>query len=571
MVDKAPPQRVRIGSCLFDPARAELLGPDGAPVHLRPRAMRLLEVLLAQAGRVVTRDDLIAAVWPGVVVTDDSLVQCVGDIRRALGADHGLLHTLPRLGYRLDLPPPDPPPPDPQPPISPTSPTSPASAWHAGWRPWAGAGAAVLIATLVWLMADGGDPIEAALSGRSAPAAGRPIALLVRVVPDPAGAVGKEEQAQAAAFAAGMAEQLAADLARNTDLVPVAVPAHESAPPAADLARRLATRFIADGRVRRQPTGWQLTLRLIAGSKATVLWTDLRESTPAGQRADREALLRRIAQGTGASMRLADGAVALPAAPASIEVFERVMRALARVRRYDRDEYRIAHDELQQAIEREPGYALAWAVQAHLDALHASARLSGELSDARRAELVAEADRALALDPGLLLAQQARVLALVGAGRAADAVRAAEATLKIAALDAHNHWGMANALVADGRMAEALQAMALAQSREPAAPVTPAEFDFVRAKVLWGNDRFDEAVEAASRCLEKVPQFAACRAIRALSSDGMGRLETAREDLKAYRVVVPGPPTPTLGPGSYGVPKLQNNWLADVRTEIGLP
>jgi hypothetical protein len=51
----------------------------------------------------------------------------------------------------------------------------------------------------------------------------------------------------------------------------------------------------------------------------------------------------------------------------------------------------------------------------------------------------------------------------------------------------------------------------------------------------------------------------------------MSRLEAAREDLRVYRVAVAGPPSHTLGPGSYGVPKLQNDWLADVRREIGLP
>ncbi|HEU0199851.1 MAG TPA: hypothetical protein VFR86_05405 [Burkholderiaceae bacterium] len=41
--------------------------------------------------------------------------------------------------------------------------------------------------------------------------------------------------------------------------------------------------------------------------------------------------------------------------------------------------------------------------------------------------------------------------------------------------------------------------------------------------------------------------------------------------MKVYRSVVPGEPTHLLGPGSYGVPKLQNTSLAQVRHEIGLP
>ena len=45
----------------------------------------------------------------------------------------------------------------------------------------------------------------------------------------------------------------------------------------------------------------------------------------------------------------------------------------------------------------------------------------------------------------------------------------------------------------------------------------------------------------------------------------------AQRDLKAYRLAVPGPATHVMGPGSYGVPKLQNDWLNEVRGEPGVP
>jgi tetratricopeptide (TPR) repeat protein len=282
----------------------------------------------------------------------------------------------------------------------------------------------------------------------------------------------------------------------------------------------------------------------------------------------RQAARRRIVQGAHASMRLADDGLVLPVPPRSLEVYQWVTRALARVYRFDRDEYRVARDELARALQREPGFALAWAVRGYLDAVDASARISADLSDERGAELVARTERAIALDPRLALSHQARSLALVNAGRRADALQAAEKAVSLSPLDPQGSVVLASALVANGRMAEALHAIDVAQSRYA---VPPALFDFVRAKVLWGNDRFDEAVAAASRCLEKVPHFVACRAIRAVASDGMGRLEAAREDLKEYRVSVPGTPAHALGPGSYGVPKLQNDWLADIRGEIGLP
>lgn len=87
----------------FDLSRGELRGRDGAPIVLRPKAELLLRHFLAQPGRLLSRDELIGAVWPTAVVTDDSLVQCVGELRTALGdAGAQFIRTLPRRGYRFE-------------------------------------------------------------------------------------------------------------------------------------------------------------------------------------------------------------------------------------------------------------------------------------------------------------------------------------------------------------------------------------------------------------------------------------------------------------------------------------
>lgn len=87
---------------VLDLARGELLDARGQPVALRAQALRVLLVLGRQAGRVVGKDELMQRVWGDVVVTEDSLVQAIGDIRRVLGADsHRRVRTVPRRGYLL--------------------------------------------------------------------------------------------------------------------------------------------------------------------------------------------------------------------------------------------------------------------------------------------------------------------------------------------------------------------------------------------------------------------------------------------------------------------------------------
>jgi len=71
----------------LDPQRAELRGPDGVAIRLRPKTFEMLRLFAANAGRVVSKQELMEAVWPDVHVGEDSLFQCIREIRTALGDD----------------------------------------------------------------------------------------------------------------------------------------------------------------------------------------------------------------------------------------------------------------------------------------------------------------------------------------------------------------------------------------------------------------------------------------------------------------------------------------------------
>ena len=79
---------------------------DGAECALRPKSFALLRLFLENPGRLIHRDQIMETVWPGVFVTDDSIAQCISDIRRVLGdSDQNVLRTLPRRGFLFTLPP----------------------------------------------------------------------------------------------------------------------------------------------------------------------------------------------------------------------------------------------------------------------------------------------------------------------------------------------------------------------------------------------------------------------------------------------------------------------------------
>jgi DNA-binding winged helix-turn-helix (wHTH) protein/TolB-like protein/Flp pilus assembly protein TadD len=73
---------------------------EGREVKLRPKSFKVLEYLVENCGRLVSKEELIQAVWPDSFVTDNSLVKCLKEVRLALGDDsQRIIKTMPRRGY----------------------------------------------------------------------------------------------------------------------------------------------------------------------------------------------------------------------------------------------------------------------------------------------------------------------------------------------------------------------------------------------------------------------------------------------------------------------------------------
>ena len=78
---------LRFSGFELDSERAELRRPDGESSKLRPKTLEILRLLAGNAGRVLSKQQLMEAVWPNVHVGEDSLFQCIREIRTALGDD----------------------------------------------------------------------------------------------------------------------------------------------------------------------------------------------------------------------------------------------------------------------------------------------------------------------------------------------------------------------------------------------------------------------------------------------------------------------------------------------------
>ncbi len=88
----------------LDIARGSLRAAGGE-VQLRPKSFEVLRFLVENADRLVTKEELIKAIWPNVVVTDESLTHCISEVRQAIGdSKQAIIATVPRRGYRLVAP-----------------------------------------------------------------------------------------------------------------------------------------------------------------------------------------------------------------------------------------------------------------------------------------------------------------------------------------------------------------------------------------------------------------------------------------------------------------------------------
>src|SRR5580704_1017443 len=80
------------------------LSQDGAPVQVEPKVLRLLVYLIENRNRLVRKQELLDAVWPDAMVTENALTRAIGLLRKALGEDSRVpryIETVPTAGYRF--------------------------------------------------------------------------------------------------------------------------------------------------------------------------------------------------------------------------------------------------------------------------------------------------------------------------------------------------------------------------------------------------------------------------------------------------------------------------------------
>jgi len=522
---------------------------SGADVELRPLAFDALAHLARHAGHVVTKDELIAAVWPGLVVTDDSIARCISDIRRALGdVDQQIIKTVPRRGYTLAVPVGRDGPgferPEPAaltaarvevaPPAPMAADTGPPTLRGSAARRWVlGASVALLCVALAWAVW--------ALRRHTESATVRPgLSIVVLPLASEGGDPAQDR------LAAALTDEITVDLSRIPETFVIARATADSyrgrSVDARQVGRELGVRYVLDGGLVRLGDAVRLTLQLVDSQSGRALWADRID----GELPDLRALYRRV---TGTVARSLDltlqevetaSARALPGAD-SQDLLLQARWLLLQFNRMTPDSLQQARRLLEQVTARDPGSAFALALLAQTYNYDVSQRWLG-VRGATREQWLQQADRlsarAFQLDRADARVVGVRGTTLALAGRSEQAVELLERQIGLNRNDASAWFWLGYARCTLGRQHEAIAALEQARRLSPRDPNLNGIFLVTAAAHLYlGHDR--DALEWARRSVLERPQHAVAHSWVAAAAANLGETDTAHAALAEFRRLLP--------------------------------
>ena len=470
---------ISFGQFRFDLARRELRR-DQTLVRLGSRALDILCVLASAEGTVVTKDQLMARVWAGVVVGENNIHVHLSALRRALaeeGDEESWIVTIPGRGYRLLRSP------------------EPSAAGKS----------------------------EAA-AAPSTPAAGEPsLAVLpfLNLSDDP-------EQEY---FADGIAEEIITALsrirwlfviARNSSFIYKGQKVNVKR-----VGRELGVRYVLEGSVRKSGNRVRIAVQLIDADTGAHLWADGFD----GSSADVFELQDRVASSVAGAIEPTLEAAEIRRSDArpttDLTAYDLYLRALAHHRSYEKDRLVQALDLLGRALERDPGYGPALALAAYC---HGQLDLNGWVEDReanRRTglDLARRALRVAADDPDVI-APAAFILGHFGDGIDA-AIGLIDRALAARPSFAHGWFWSGNLRLFAGQPDIAIDHFERCRRLSPRDPMGPRCLTGI-ASAHFFNRRFDDAVKLLLITLGELPTYTPAYRFLAASYAHLGRLDEAR-------------------------------------------
>jgi TolB-like protein/cytochrome c-type biogenesis protein CcmH/NrfG len=356
---------VQLGQTVFDLSKQMLLDSKGAKIALRAQTILVLEHLIKANGALVTKDQLVNVVWGNIAVTDDSLVQCIGEIRAAIGdVRHQMLQTEHRRGYRL---------------ISPietktlTTTASPVAHTDRSASP-------VLHAIA-----------PQSIDGQITPA----IAVMAFTSLD-----GDERSERLAMTFAG---DLITELARHKELRVIGRFSSFSLKgqplSSKEVCDKLNARYIVSGQVQFTETTIQWSLEMMDGQNDEIAWSERKQVKFTDIYTETAALFWRIAGSIHANFKTFIRRKSMAKGPDSINAYDLCARVEGIIYRTTAEATRDGQLLATQAVALYPDYSRAWRVLAHAHMWDINFCHTGASAEQNIAQALKEVHKAIELDP----------------------------------------------------------------------------------------------------------------------------------------------------------------------------
>lgn len=494
----------------FNLSRRELRTSGGTLVPLRVQSSKILAVLSRSPNEIVTKDDLIKEVWGGTFVTDDSLVQCIADIRRALGtAAHEIIETFPKKGYRLNVLP---------------------------------------------------------LRKNDAPGPARPaIAVLpfVNISGDP----------DQEFFADGMTEDVITELSHFRSLLVIARNSSffykNKSPDVREVARNLNVRYILEGSVRRLGNRVRITGQLVDATTGSHLWAESYDRELEDIFAIQDEITEKIVASIAPEVDFFERQRAQRKPPENLGVWGLYQRALESHQSAMGDECKSVVVQFDKVCELDPIFARGFAMAAS-----SRVRYALLFEPDNRSELLDQAleksRRGIALDSrdSICLWAHGRVLSLLGKHDAA--ISSLEDAVSLNSNDSMAHYYLAIALGSAGRLEEAVSKINHALGLDPN-DVSGGGYSTYKAFLMFDLERYEVALECAQRAIRQPYPLSIPFEVATAALVKLQRLKEARTALKDLLGHTPDTSLSKLKKRPWiGRPEAKGRFL-DALSEAGLP
>ena len=491
-------ESVGIGSCVFDTKTGVLTDSQGRKAGLRPQAAQVLAVLTAGNGQLVGKDAIMDVVWADTHVTDDSLVQCISEIRKALGPDAPLLVTVPKRGYRLNAERLD-------------EPAAPAAGRR---RLFWGAGALLILLAAVSV---------ATLLHRN-PSPPDVISDVPVVVVLPFQTLGSDEDQY---FSDGLTEDLIMALSRVSGLRTLAPASvfgfREPASHNPEIMNELGADFIVAGSLRRLSNGIRVNAHMTDPTSGERIWTESFDREGNEVVALQDDVVRQIVTALSVELRAGELAERSEAEAVDARAYDLLLRGLNHYRRFSREDNMMARVLFQQALQIDPDFARAYADLALTYVWEIQLAHVEDPEEVVRQGL-ALARHALALDGDNIYALFALSIVQRTLGEHEAALRSAERVVEINPGFADGYALLALAQNYAGHPEDGLDAIRLAVRLNPRAPFF---YNFIEGQAFYLTEDFDRAVRRLEYARQQNPEFVPTRKLLAATYVALDMREAA--------------------------------------------